>query len=74
MTAALLDRELSDQGWTANDPLFYPTAILDNMPNYQQGMVGALSRFSFELLDQLGRARGTSQADPDLKSAVGLLQ
>lgn len=74
MTAALIQREVDDKRWVANDPWFIPSAFLDNMPNYQQGIVSALARFSFELTDQLGRTRGSSQADPDLQSASGLLQ
>lgn len=74
MVVALIDREVGKHGWAANDPFFKPTAILDNMPNYQQGMVAALARFGFELTDQLGRTRGSSQADADLQEASGLLQ
>jgi hypothetical protein len=74
MAVALIEREVNKHGWTANDPFFKPTAILDNMPNYQQGMVAALARFGFELTDQLGRTRGSSQADADLQEAAGLLQ
>lgn len=74
MAVALIDREVNKNGWTANDPFFKPTTILDNMPNYQQGMVAALARFGFELTDQLGRTRGSSQADADLQEAAGLLQ
>jgi hypothetical protein len=74
MVVALIDREVRDHGWRANDPIFKPTVILDNMPNFQQGIIAALARFSFELTDQLGRTRGSSQADPDLQEASGLLQ
>ncbi len=74
MTAALIDREVNRTGWVANDPFFLPGAMLDNMPNFQQGIIGALARFSFELTDQLGRNRGSSQADRDLQEAAGLLQ
>jgi len=74
MVAALIDREVNQKRWTSNDPWFVPSALLDNMPNYQQGIVSALARFSFELTYQLGRTRGSSQADSDLQSASGLLQ
>ena len=74
MAAALVDREVNQIGWVANNPFFTPSAALDNMPAFQQGIVSALARFSFELNDQLGRTRGSSQADPDLKAASGLLQ
>jgi hypothetical protein len=74
MMAGLIDREINVNRWTANDPFFMPSAALDNMPNYQQGVISALARFSFELTDQIGRTRGSSQTDPDLKEAAGLLQ
>ncbi len=74
MMAALIDREININRWTANDPFFMPSSMLDNMPNYQQGVISALARFSFELTDQIGRTRGSSQTDPDLQEAAGLLQ
>ena len=74
MTMALIDREVNQTGWRANDPFFMPSAALDNMPNFQMGIFGALSRFAVELSDQLGRTRGSSQVDPDVEKAVGLLK
>ena len=74
ITADLIDREVNQNNWVANNPFFLPAAILDNMPNFQKGVIAALARFSFELTDQLGRTRGSSEADPDLQSAAGLLQ
>jgi hypothetical protein len=74
MMAGLVDREININRWTANDPFFMPSALLDNMPNYQQGVISALARFGFELTDQIGRTRGSSQTDPDLQAAAGLLQ
>ncbi|CAE7866542.1 unnamed protein product [Symbiodinium microadriaticum] len=74
MAAALIDREVNQHGWVRNDPFFIPAVVLDNMPNYQQGIISALGRFAFELTDQVGRQRGSSQADEDLQSASGLLQ
>jgi flagellar motility protein MotE (MotC chaperone) len=73
MAAALVTREI-DHGWTANDPFFLPGSVLDNMPNYQKGIVAAISRFSLELTDSIGRSRGTSQIDADLDHAAGLLR
>lgn len=72
--AALIDRELNQNGWTPNDPWFAPAGILDNMPNFQTGVVSAVGRFSFEMLDQIGRRSGSSSADPDLERASGFLQ
>ena len=72
--AGLIAREVETSRWTANDPWFLPGAALDNMPNFQQGVISALARFAFELTDQIGRTRGSSQTDPDLQEAAGLLQ
>lgn len=74
LAAALIDREVNRNGWVANDPFFMPGSMLDNMPNYQLGMIHALGRFAFQLVDQIGRTRGSSQTDRDLQEAAGLLQ
>ncbi len=74
LTAALIRRETDVNGWVANDPFYLPGALLDNMPNFQQGIVYALSRFALEMSDQLGRTRGSSEVDPDLDKAAGLLK
>lgn len=72
--AGLIDREVNQSEWTPNDPFFQPGSALDNMPNFQTGLMSALARFSFELTDQVGRTRGSSEADKDLQKAAGLLQ
>jgi hypothetical protein len=74
LTADLIDREINTHRWVANDPFFMPGSMLDNMPNFQQGIIAALSRFSIELTDQIARSRGSSQIDPDLNTASGLLR
>lgn len=73
MAAALVDREVNQNSWPANHPWFFAGSILDNMPNYQEGIIQALSRFALEMTDQIGRARGSSQADADLERARSLL-
>jgi hypothetical protein len=74
IAADLIDREINTHRWVANDPFFMPGSLLDNMPEYQQGIVTAISRFSLELADQIARTRGSSQVDPDLDRAAGLLR
>jgi hypothetical protein len=73
LAAALINREAAEHSWPANDPWFLPGAVLDNMPNYQEGIIQALRRFAQEMTDQIGRARGSSQADADLERARSLL-
>lgn len=74
VSVALIEREVNGHGWVANDPIFKPGALLDNMPNFQQGIISAIARFSYELVDQLGRTRGSSAVDTDLQEVSGLLQ
>ena len=74
VAAALIERETRVHNWVANDPFFLPSAALDNMPNYQLGIKSAIGRFAFELTDQIGRTRGSSQTDKDLQAAAGQLQ
>lgn len=74
MAAALIHREIDETTWAANKPWFHPAAALDNMPNFQVGMMYAISRFAIEMTDSLGRTRGSSQADGDLDRASGLLK
>lgn len=71
--AYLVERETKTHNWTPNDPFFLPGWWIDNTPNYQRGMMGALGRFAFELRDQIGRTRGSSVVDPDLEKAAGNL-
>jgi hypothetical protein len=74
VTADLVGREVDTHRWTANDPWFQPGFLLDNMPNFQQGILAAASRFTVELTDQLARVRGASQVDPDADAAAGRLK
>lgn len=70
--AALLDREIAR--WTPNAPWFHPAASLDNMPNYQIGILSGTARFTLEMAEQLARTRGSSSIDVDLDRAAGLLR
>lgn len=60
--------------WAPNKPFWMPAAALDNMPNFQMGIVYAVSRFAVELGDYLGRVRGSSGMDPNLDLAAGLFK
>ena len=44
--SALINQEVNEKIWTPNLPFFFPAAILDNMPNYQLGIMNALSKFT----------------------------
>ncbi len=72
--ASLIDREVNQKTWTANLPFMFPSYFLDNMPNFQMGIISSLSRFTTELAEQIARTRGASQVDEDLEKASGLLK
>ncbi len=69
----LVRREVDLNNWTPNDPVVLPGWWLDNTPNFQKGIMGAVSRFSFEMRDQLGRRRGSSSVDENLEKAASNL-
>lgn len=73
MTQGLVDRMVNENHWTANGPPFMPGYLLDNMPNFQLGIMAAAARYIIEVSDHVARAHGSGKSDPDLKKAVGLL-
>jgi len=40
-TAALIRREVDRHGWVANDPIIFPSGLLDDMAAYQTGLIGS---------------------------------
>lgn len=46
MISYLINQEVNEKIWTPNLPFFFPAAILDNMPNYQLGLLNGLSKFT----------------------------
>jgi len=72
MAATLVARDVDH--WLPNAPFWHPAAALDNAPNFQMGMIYAVSRFAMEVGDYLGRVRGSSAIDQNLDQAVGLLK
>ena len=71
VAASLLDREVNQDRWVANDPWFLPGSMLDNKPNFQIGVVNAIGRFTIEMRDRIARVRGSSAVDPDIEGAAG---
>jgi len=58
--------------WLPND-LFWPTALLDNMPNFQIGELEVIRYNTRVLRDNLSRMRTTDKLDPDAESAFTAL-
>ncbi|MGE5503915.1 MAG: DUF2333 family protein [Actinomycetota bacterium] len=74
IAAALVNREVEINGWTANDPFPTPGWALDNMPNFQMGIVAAAARFAGALADETGQVNGPAAVDNELSRAAGLLR
>ena len=49
----LINREVNDNIWTPNLPLFFPSYFLDNMPNFQTGLMSSLATSSSLLTTQI---------------------
>ncbi len=83
VTADLIDFNVNQNAWISST-LAYKiglfgvdwdhTPFMDNKASFQRGINQALRRTTVELVDTLGRVRGTSQVDNNLQSARGALQ
>ncbi len=63
----LLIKDMADN-WMPND-LFWPTALLDNMPNFQLGVLEVVRYNGRVLRDNLSRTRTTDRLDPSAEAA-----
>jgi hypothetical protein len=82
-TADLVDFNVNQNAWISSMLLYKlglfgldwdKTPYFDNKAAFQRGVNQAIRRTTIELVDTLGRVRGTSQIDADLQSARGSLQ
>lgn len=53
MMALLIDREVNQNLWVANLPAFFPSSYLDNMPNFQIGLMQSLAEIAKTLPKQI---------------------
>jgi hypothetical protein len=83
VTADLTDFNVNQNAWISSMILYKvgffgldwdDTPFLDNKASFQRGINSAVRRTAIELVDTLGRVRGTSQIDGDLQKARGNLQ
>jgi len=81
-TIDLIDFNVNQNQWISSTLLYKMglfgvswdhTPFLDNKASFQRGIHQAVRRISIELVDRLGRVRGTSQIDKDLQDARGNL-
>lgn len=83
VTADLIDFNVNQNDWGSSMLLYKlglfgldwdATPFFDNKAAFQRGINQAVRRTTVELVDTLGRVRGTSQVDPNLQDARGNLQ
>lgn len=84
VTAHLLDFNVNKNLWISSNPIYKAgflwvipwshTWFFDNKAAFQRGVHGATSITAIELANALGRVRGTSKEDTDLKIAKGNVQ
>ncbi len=83
VTADLTDFNVNQNAWISSMLLYKlgffgkswdDTPFMDNKASFQRGINSAVRRTAVELVDTLGRVRGTSQIDADLQKARGNLQ
>jgi hypothetical protein len=84
ITADLIDFNVNRNKWISSNPLYKAgiffmidwdkTWFFDNKAAFQRGVHQAASRTAIELADALGRTRGTSRINTDLRKAKGNIQ
>lgn len=83
VAAGLIDFNVDQNSWISSMLLYRAglfgidwdnTPFLDNKASFQRGVNQAVRRTSVELVDSLGRVRGTSGIDGNLQKARGNLQ
>jgi hypothetical protein len=83
VTADLIDFNVNRNAWISSMLLYKTgffgvdwdsTPFLDNKASFQRGVNQAIRRTAIELVDSLGRVRGTSGINADLQSARGNMQ
>ncbi|MBD9373123.1 DUF2333 family protein [Rhizobium sp. ARZ01] len=83
VTADLIDFNVNQNAWVSSMILYKlgffgldwdDTPWLDNKASFQRGVNQAIRRTSVELVDTLGRVRGTSGVNAELQAARGNIQ
>ncbi len=83
VAAGLIDFNVDQNAWISSMLLYKAglfgmdwdsTPFLDNKASFQRGVNQAIRRTAVELVDSLGRVRGTSGVDNNLQNARGNLQ
>ncbi len=74
MMSFLINREVIEKNWTPNLPFFFPSYFLDNMPNFQLGIMSAVSNMSTALSQKIAAPITGDKKENHLKTAEELLK
>lgn len=74
MASFIIKREVNDKLWTANVPFFFPSYFLDNMPNFQLGMIDATSVIISSLSKRIDSPIVNQEQTSVLQKAAQLLK
>lgn len=73
MMSHLINREVHYKIWTPNLPFMFPSYFLDNMPNFQLGLMSAIAKTT-DALNKLTFTSASASAADNLSDAAELLQ
>ena len=73
MMSHLINREVYHKIWTPNLPFLFPSYFLDNMPNFQLGLMSAVSKTA-SALGRIPLTAVSPSAQTELNEGVELLQ
>lgn len=74
MASFIINREVNDKLWTANVPFFFPSYFLDNMPNFQLGMINATADIINSFSRRIDSPIINQEQNSVLKTAADLLK
>lgn len=74
MMSFIINREVNDKMWTPNLPFFFPSYFLDNMPNFQLGMMSGVSTVASAVSNRLDSTIAENDDRLYLKNAAKLLK
>ena len=74
MISHLINQEVNENIWTPNLPFFFPASILDNMPNYQLGMINGISKFTSSFEKRIDKNFPNKENNSDLYKASTMLR
>jgi len=74
MISYIINREVNEQLWTPSLPFFFPASILDNMPNFQLGIINGVSKFTTALEKRIDAKIQDKENNSKLYKATSLLR